>query len=106
MYDPEDPFREHLTPDVKHNIVMFDYKVNYDRRSFWSLKKVDLLGEEIGKTLSSKLLEPMLKVTGSTIRRSHVLAPLYVQPHTHATVALFTLSYQGAMHQGGLPVPG
>jgi len=39
LYDHEDPFREHLTPDVKHNIVIIDYKVNYDQQSFWSLKK-------------------------------------------------------------------
>ena len=36
----------------------------------------------------------MLKVTGSTTRRFHVRVPIYVRPHTHATVALFTLSYQ------------
>jgi hypothetical protein len=33
------PFREHLTPDVKHNIVIIDYKVNYDQVFFWLLKQ-------------------------------------------------------------------
>ena len=54
---------------------------------------IDLLGEEIGKALSSKLLEPILNVRGSTTRRFHVLAPIYVRPPTHTTVALFTLSH-------------
>ena len=30
LYDHEDPFHEHLTPGVKHNIVILDYKVKYD----------------------------------------------------------------------------
>ena len=34
LYDHEDPFREHLTPDVKHNIVKYDHKVNYDQWPF------------------------------------------------------------------------
>ena len=31
LYDHEESFHEHLTPDVKHNIVIIDYKVNYDQ---------------------------------------------------------------------------
>ena len=31
-------FLEHLTPDVGHNIVIFDYKVNYDHVFFWLLQ--------------------------------------------------------------------
>jgi len=39
LYDHEVPFREHLTPVVKHNIVIFDYEVNYDRLFFRLLKQ-------------------------------------------------------------------
>ena len=31
LYNHEESFHEHLTLDVKHNIVIIDYKVNYDQ---------------------------------------------------------------------------